>query len=113
MKISLQFFCFQKIFVSGLVPLNIELQQDDRTDCCGHNTVTERLGFKANSNSFQPRAALTATALKMDNTKDEAEKPHFLVVAASSCGARFLVEAALQPRRDGHLLSPRRGWGPG
>ena len=24
---------------SGLIPLNIELQQDDRTVCCGHNTV--------------------------------------------------------------------------
>ena len=24
---------------SGLIPLNTELQQDDRTVCCGHNTV--------------------------------------------------------------------------
>ena len=24
---------------SGLIPLNMELQQDDRTVCCGHNTV--------------------------------------------------------------------------
>ena len=26
---------------SGLIPLNIELQQDDFTFCCGHNTVVE------------------------------------------------------------------------
>ena len=24
---------------SGLIPLNIELQQEDRTVCCGHNSV--------------------------------------------------------------------------
>ena len=24
---------------SGLIPLNIELQQDDLSVCCGHNTV--------------------------------------------------------------------------
>ena len=39
---------------------------------------------------------MTATVSKMDDTKDETEKPHFLVVAAFSRGARFLVEAALQ-----------------
>ena len=27
---------------SGLPPLNIELQQDDRTVCCGHNTVKRK-----------------------------------------------------------------------
>ena len=33
--------CWIKPFISGfgLIPLNIVLQQDDRTVCCGHNTV--------------------------------------------------------------------------
>ena len=25
-----------------LIPLNLELQQDDRTVCCGHNTVNQK-----------------------------------------------------------------------
>ena len=28
---------------SGLIPLNTELQQDDRAVCCGHNTVTPKV----------------------------------------------------------------------
>ena len=29
------------LVASGLIPLNIELQQDNHTVCCGHNTVKD------------------------------------------------------------------------
>ena len=28
------------LMAPGLIPLNIELQQEDRTVCCGHNAVS-------------------------------------------------------------------------
>ena len=37
------------LVASGLIPLNIELQQDDRTICGSHNTVAILDGYRGSS----------------------------------------------------------------
>ena len=40
---------------SGLIPFNIELQQDDRTVCSGHNTVVSQSAFSSQRFTAPPR----------------------------------------------------------
>ena len=66
---------------SGLVPLNIELQQDDRTVCYGHNTVHPHKDLKCTKLCLGPiHTCLDALLGFLDKPKMKAETKQTIVM---------------------------------